>query len=418
MRVQVLAAACALALAATHTAPSRAAEFVFDEDINRDLARKLNVPVFFTVPASARLKLPKSIDTSDKLIDFQHPEGAAANVGLRVVVARRDGFARRMAKSGLIQSGDILLTFRPEWGGGGAYPNIQMGISHAGAAFMRNGEVRQIDNPLNAEYNGANLKGDFNNAHYKDIKFMHVIRPRDLSTAQRANIDKWAARFLDNAKAIYPSEFEFTKAYNSPRYKPGKPLDFVKEIGQIGLRQSHAEHLALYCSEFAWSLLSLRNCDPSQSADRFKQSGVPSCIAPIMTPLQVTGDYPLRKRAGDRIGLTDGPLVVIDQLKKSPAERDALIASVFTENPDSVGKMSEGHQGLAREFAPKFGKLQSYYANVEGGVIRRTIAKTQSFAFRQLVPDNYSPTSFLVDTFLPPNSKQREMDYVATIMFE
>ena len=372
------------------------------------------------MPNSARAALPKTIDTTDKLIDFRHPEskGSATAVGLRIVAAKREGFGRRMAKSGLIQSGDILLSFRPEWGGGGAYPNIQMGISHAGTAFMRDGELHQIDNPLTGEYNSADLKGDFDNAHYKDIKFMHVIRPRELTKAQKANIENWAARFLDNAKAIYPKELEFNRDYNSPKYKPGKALTFVKEVGQIALLQSHAEHQSLFCSEFSWSLLALRNCDPAKSADSFKDKSVPACVTPIMTPLQVTGNYPLYGHTNAKIGLADGPLVVINAMKKPAKERNALVASVFVENPASVSKMSAGHQELAKTFSPQFGKLKGYYENVEGGQIRKAVAMVQSFGFHQIVPDNYSPTSFLIDTLLPADSKRREMDYVATIMFE
>jgi hypothetical protein len=34
------------------------------------------------------------------------------------------------------------------------------------------------------------------------------------------------------------------------------------------------------------------------------------------------------------------------------------------------------------------------------------------------VPDNYSPTSYLINTMLPDNGRHRQLDYVATIMFE
>ena len=37
------------------------------------MARQLNMPVFFTVPDSARAALPKEIETPDRLIDFQPP---------------------------------------------------------------------------------------------------------------------------------------------------------------------------------------------------------------------------------------------------------------------------------------------------------------------------------------------------------
>ena len=34
------------------------------------------------------------------------------------------------------------------------------------------------------------------------------------------------------------------------------------------------------------------------------------------------------------------------------------------------------------------------------------------------IPENYSPTSFLINTLLPPDNNNRTMDYVATIFIE
>ena len=122
LRAAAAAAVSALAVTAT---PLGAAEFKYNEKTNQDMARRLDMPVYLAVPASARLTLPKTINTTDRLIEFKHPDAQKqkGDVGLRLVVAKRSGFGARMAKSGLIQTGDIILTFRPEWGGGGAYPN-------------------------------------------------------------------------------------------------------------------------------------------------------------------------------------------------------------------------------------------------------------------------------------------------------
>ena len=142
MRFMKSVAIAAAVLIASHL-PGGAAEFTFNEKVNQDMAKRLNMPVYFAVPASARASLPKTFKTTDKLIDFKHPDakGNAADVGLRLIVAKRAGFGRRMAQSGLIQTGDILLTFRPEWGGGGTYPNIQMGVSHTGIAYVKDGVI-------------------------------------------------------------------------------------------------------------------------------------------------------------------------------------------------------------------------------------------------------------------------------------
>src|SRR4029453_72507 len=150
--------------------------------------------------------------------DFKPPEaaGAEGDVGLRLVVAKRAGLAKRLAKSGLVQTGDILLTFRSEWGGGGAYPNIQMGISHTGLAFGKDGTVYNIDNPLDAEYIGRDYKSQLTSSHYTTLNFIHVIRPRNLSDSDKANIIAWATRLTGSAKKVYPTQISFNQNYNDP----------------------------------------------------------------------------------------------------------------------------------------------------------------------------------------------------------
>src|SRR5262249_42413763 len=137
-------------------------EFTVDEKANAELARRLKIPVHFAVPASARADLPKNIDWPERLLDFRHPDAKSASgeVGLRLVIAKRAGLARRLAQSGLIATGDLLLSVRPEWGGAGAYTNVQMGISHTGIAYIKDGSLHTIDNPMTEEYLGAQLRGD------------------------------------------------------------------------------------------------------------------------------------------------------------------------------------------------------------------------------------------------------------------
>src|SRR5262249_50547431 len=155
--------------------PSRNADgaFIFDEKTNTDIARTLDIPVYFTVPTTARAPIPSKLEMPDRLIDFKHPEGRGfdGSVGLRVVVAQREGLSDRLGKSGLVQTGDLLLTFRSEWGGAGAYPNINLGISHTSVAYIRDGKVCNIDNPLNEEFLG--LDGQLNSQHYKTLRLLH-----------------------------------------------------------------------------------------------------------------------------------------------------------------------------------------------------------------------------------------------------
>lgn len=402
------------------TAAPQAHQFTYDPKVNEQMAKKLKIPVYFALPASARLALPANIDISDKLVDFKHPDGQSAqgDVGLRLVVANRAGMAKRLAKSGLIQTGDILLTFRSEWGGAGAYPNVQMGISHTGVAFVKDGAVYNIDNPLNAEYLGKDFKSQLTSEHYRTLNFIHVIRPRNLTEAERANIGAWSTRLTGSAKTVYPTQIAFNDDYNAPKYVSGKPVNFVKQLGQIGLAQNPPGKIDMYCSEFAWSLLALRQCDPATTSDQFKGTRVPSCVKPIMEPMHATGDYIFRKTKGSYSGLADGPLMVIDTMKLPEEQKSALVKGIFVNDPAKMSKMSAGHRDVAEAMQPRFEKLQTYYMGVVDGGWQQWRSRAMRLLFNRQVPDNYSPTSYLINTLLPLDNTYRTMDYVATVVIE
>lgn len=413
-------AAFAGVITALSLAPAVAAEFTYDEKVNAQMAKKLNIPVFFAVPARARAPLPKDINTTDRLIDFKHPDAkdAAGDVGLRLVVARRSGLSKRLADSGLVQTGDLLLSFRTEWGGAGAYPNIQMGISHTGLAYVKDGKVHNIDNPLNNEYNGPNMRAELSSEHYRTLDYIHVIRPRNLTDEQRANIVAWATRLNSIAGRVYPSQLAFNQDYNAPKYK-STGMGFVQHLGQIALGQNPAGTLDLYCSEFAFALLSLRNCDPEKTADKFSSKRVPSCIEEPMTPLRATGNVVPNHWRNSRAGLADGPLIVVDSLDLPTDKREPLLESIFKENPDGLSKMSVGHRTVAQEMQPKFERLKSYYLGITGPFYESWPARWLGLFFNiSGIPENYSPTSYLINTLLPEKDKHRTMDYVATIVLE
>ncbi|MGD9783177.1 MAG: hypothetical protein AB7E80_03150 [Hyphomicrobiaceae bacterium] len=417
-RLTTLGMACAALLAAVPTADAK--EFTVSERANPRLARKLGIPVYFALPPSARLPITSSIETSDVLVDFQHPDAKpGSNIGLRTVETRRSGMAARLGRSGIVQTGDLLLTFRPEWGGAGAYPNIQMGISHAGLAFVKDGVVHNLDNPLNEEYLGRGMRADLTSSHYATLKFIHVIRPRGLTEQERANIVAWSTRFTQNARKIYPQNLKFNQDYNAPKYSRFRSLEFVKRVGQIGLGVAQSEPLDLYCSEFAWSVLALRKCDPAKTKADFEGRGTPSCIDEIMTPLDATGNNISRQSRRSYIGLVDGPLTVIDSMKLPDEDRVKTLNSLFDEHPDKLSKMSVGHRTVAKDLQPKFEKLRGYYLGVTSkSAYDRLKARLVRSAFNASTPDNYSPTSFLINTLLPVDNNNRKMDYVATIVID
>src|SRR5262249_53717661 len=102
----VVAAAVAVAKTkpAPDPAPAAPVGFTFDEKANAQMAKKMNIPVYFAVPKTAYADLPPLKKTSDKLIDFKHPDAKSAqgDVGLRLVAASRSGLAKRLADSGLV----------------------------------------------------------------------------------------------------------------------------------------------------------------------------------------------------------------------------------------------------------------------------------------------------------------------------
>ena len=69
---------------------------------------------------------------------------------------------------------------------------------------------------------------------------------------------------------------------------------------------------------------------------------------------------------------------------------------------------------------PQFSKLEGYYTWITGRFWQSWWAKAQGTGFNNFVviKDNYSPTSYLIDTLLPKDNKNRTMDYVATVMIQ
>ena len=59
---------------------TQAAEFQYTGASSQDMARRLDMPVFFALPESARLALPKTINTTDRLIDFRHPDAGLLGI--------------------------------------------------------------------------------------------------------------------------------------------------------------------------------------------------------------------------------------------------------------------------------------------------------------------------------------------------
>lgn len=393
-------------------APLALAGSFIKEKYDNLVEQQLNIPVFFAFPESSFATLPQELPTSDLLIDFKHPSSKMAPhvLGYRIYSHKQDGtLASSLAESGFIQTGDIILSFRPEWGGGGPYPNIQMGVSHAGVAYIKNGVLYNIDMPLTTDY-----IGQLNSKHYMETKALHVIRPRGLTDQQKSNLVGWATKLVNEAGKIYPKYIAFNQDYTSPNYAHDKSLVFIKQLGQLAFGKTDNISLKMYCSEFAWSLLSLRDCDPDQP-DAFMADGVPACIHPIFTPLPMVGSLIGAKSTGTgTAGLSDGPLLTISAMGLSEKERNLLLNSVFLTIQKSDSKMSPGHRKVAEQMRPVFGKLQGLYRGIFTGNAEALEIRKQ---FNAHMKNNYSPTSFIIQILLPKDHPARVMDYVGTVTY-
>ncbi len=389
-------------------AASSKGPFVFDPAVNKQLDEKLRIPVFYAFPESAYARTSETTAPMEGLWDFRHPgaANAAAPVGLRVYLTPRKDVATRLAAGGFAQTGDIVMTFRPEWGFQGPYPNVQMGISHAGILYVENGVVSNIDNPLSQEF-----LGNLDSPYYRKAPALHIIRPRNLGAEQKANLLGWMKRLRKLAPQIFPSQLSFNQDYFSPKYTAD--LKFVKTVAQIALQQDSSAKIDIYCSELVWALLSLRDCDPGQP-EQFAREGVPACVKPIFDPLQMVGDHFLApKSPSSRIGLSDGPLAVIMSMGLPEPETKALLHEVFVKKPGAT-HMSAGHVAVAESLAPLFMPLENYYTAIHTGSPQAAAVRN---AFNSKVTPNYPPAAYLVNTLLPTGSEDRKMDLVGTVVF-
>ena len=171
---------------------------------------------------------PKTIETSDRLIDSApRRQERAGRCWLRIVMAQRAGFAQRLGKSGLIQTGDVL-TFRSEAGGplsqraDGYQPHRRRLIGWRAAQHRQS---------TDQEYLGPRQSGASSAAR--------TIAPRSSSrhpTAQshrrRARQPRRRRACLTSASRVYPKVS--SQDYNAPKFESGGSYDFVSSWARSG----------------------------------------------------------------------------------------------------------------------------------------------------------------------------------------
>lgn len=375
-------------------------------------AQKLNsVPFYFSVTEEAHSVLKdkswkkisvKEVQTDKAFLRGYHFADTSA-------AGRRKAMKELQAK-GVIQTGDIVLSMRPEWEKSIPYAHVQMGVSHAGLAWVEGGVVRNLDMPLDSDYNGSNLSGAFDGKHYLATNYLQILRPRNLSATKKKNLESWILELRKNLSSIRGKGLlRFNPDYFAAKFDTyGRGDAFVTTLARIiqGKNTSSTD-LTMFCSEFAWAMLSLSNCSPSD-ADIAGSTSDARCVDPVFNAMALLDE-------GKTPGLTTGPLQVLEALDVSSSQKSDLMNSVFEQG--EMNGLSSGHRALATNpmIGALIGALQGYYpATLSGnrGMAQGIAAKVNAGGGK-----NYSPTSFLINSMLDETDPERTFDYVATISF-
>lgn len=354
------------------------------------------------------------LDTN-KLTEGEVKKSPAAVVAKKKLT--RQAAVKELLKKGILKSGDIVLSFRTNWEHTTAYPHLQMGVSHAGVIFVENGVARNIDMPLDADYNNSLINGGLDSTHYLETDALQIVRPRDFDAVKEKNLLSWINVLRKNYANIRNTGLlKFNGNYMDPKFnRYGKTDSFITTMGRILTGENKtSKDLTMYCSEFAWALLSLSSCTPADlTADKSTNA---TCVEDIMQPLPMLND-------GNLPGLAEGPLAVLDSLDISLSEKVELTKALLYEGP--IEGLSPGHRALATmpEIQKLIGLMKVMYpAKLAGeAVIPFPAPNTPVAAVAAMVnkdaPRNYSPTSYLINAMLDSNHPERKFDYVATVFF-
>lgn len=390
-------------------------------DLKSDSAKQLiKLPYYFGVPKS-------TVKTEINRSKYSYPtvwqaSDESKDVGLRMIAIRQTGvkaaqkriarndMARQLASSGVLQDGDVVLTFRPEFAGSLPYPHIQMGVTHASLTYIKNGIAHNVDSPLN----GTDYVGQFNSTHFigndnddKGTDALQIVRSKALSNdpARRERLNRWASLAASNRAY---GRVKFQSDYLRPTFTfPELGMNTKQsatELGRILLNQSSKE-LPMYCSEFVWHMLALSGCTEAQIKTAGPEGA--SCVAPVFQPMDMVA-----KTSAD-IGLGEGPLYLASIT--TGTDRFALATQVFTQGNNS-SRLSSGHRAVSESIAPFMEPLSQYYMARLNGATTEMLGDAVTSLNTGIgdVP-NYSPTAFLIQAIRTPDANT--FDYIATVLF-
>jgi len=388
-----------------------------DAATSSDPNRLLDIPFYFSVPKSA-VTVPLNRPA------YPYPtvwNGSmqASDVGLRVIAiqqgatldskrqARRD-MAKKLAAAGVLQDGDLVLTFRPEPAGPMAFPPNQMGIPHPGLVYTDNGAAYNIDSPLDTLY-----VGQFDSAHYAGdgaedagTDALHIVRPRGMTDTRRAQLRTWVKTLKSGLSRINGArqQIKFQSDYLTPAYaSAGKTTrQTVTTLGKIILEQDTTTKQPMYCSEFAWHMLALSSCTADEIRNAPPEGA--ACVDEVFATM------PLVAKDASEVGMADGPLMVLEKMPQ-PIQL-ANVPAVFATG--NAAKLSSGHRMVSEQVAPLMGPLQQFYMGTLAGAPAEQLSEAAQQLSAQM-PNNYSPTTFFVQAMA--DEPVRAVDYVSTLVF-
>jgi hypothetical protein len=409
----------------------------------RNSAAVTDIPFYFAVPKHSlagtleaeRLNYPWSTVWSPST---ENPE-----LGLRIIAIPETGpdarkqMSEKLGAAGVLQDGDIVLSFRTFLADTMAYPHIQMGSTHAGMVFLEvektptGGErvvkAHNLDQPLDTDYNkldsNSHFVGSFDSKHYVGEKdstdALHILRPRwgEDRARRTENLRNWIKLLGEKHQSIRAAGgMNFNSDYLKPLIATGaSAAKIATEFGQIMLGIAPVrQDFDMFCSEMSFYLLTLSNCQVDELRPPSTPVGGEAACAQTgqpFTPMKLLGD------GAGAPGLAEGPLLGMRHLG-SALPSNALSQLFPASEGPGASKLSAGHRAVAQATKPLMGGVQAYYtARLAGMDDKANMAAAQVNSLTGNVA-NYSPTAFLVQAMIPFTPGQpRTIDYVATIMF-
>jgi hypothetical protein len=408
--------------------------------ISGDANRLVDVPFYFTVPKDATTvplnrrgysyptlwNPSKEVDSTglriiaiNQKLPMQQllPADTSRQAAVKLQLARanasakkaaRRDMAKQLATSGVLQPGDIVLSFRPENAATVPYMHVQMGSTHASLAYIKDGVAKNVDAPMNDEYIGGfdslHFSGGTNAQGGGDLgtDALQIFRPRALAESQerRDRMNAWAAKA---AATRGNGRVSFNTDYLAPS---ATDADAVRKLATAlgkAIIGAPGPSIKIFCSEFAYNMLALSSC----SEEEIRSAGADgaACVDPLFDPL------PMLSADDGVVGLGEGPLASV--LGAPPDQRGALIEQMFTSM--AAANMSSGHRATAEATGPLMAPLKQYYqARAAGSPANNPQLAPIFQGLNGNVKPNYSPTAFHA---LSTKSGTRIMDYVATVVF-